>query len=163
MVSKRIFYRNVIAIEVLSEEPLSGNESLSDIAYLINEGPCSGKVETTIGNEQVDGRRMAQLLNAQESDTEFFGLDEEGRDVDDDEEEAGENGGDNNDIQETMYEGEVSVELTGLAVMRQRRIILLEKPLPQSAVEELGRKTACDHTWDYMGMQDETIEVMIVS
>jgi hypothetical protein len=82
MTSKRAFYRNVIVIEVLSEEPLSGEESLSDIDRLIIAGPCSGKAETTRANEQVDGQRMAQLLAAQESDPGFFGLDEEGRDLD---------------------------------------------------------------------------------
>ncbi|MBA2681101.1 MAG: hypothetical protein H0U76_22225 [Ktedonobacteraceae bacterium] len=163
MKPKRTFYRNIITVEVLSEEPLSGNESLSDIEYLINEGPCSGKVETTTDNEQVDGRRMAPLLQDQGSDTEFFGLDEQGRDVDGDEEEEAVDGENSNDIQEPLYEGEVSVELTGLAAMRQRRIIRLEKLLPQSAVEDLARETAENHVWDYQGMQDETIEVTILS
>jgi hypothetical protein len=36
MTSKRIFYRNVIPIEILSEEPLSGNESLSDFQVIEN-------------------------------------------------------------------------------------------------------------------------------
>ena len=162
MTSKRTFYRTVKTIEVLSEEPLSGDESLSDIAYLIGPGPCSGKVETTTSNEQVDGRRMAQLLDAQGSDTEFFGLDEQGRDVDNDEEEEIGDGENHNDIQEPLYEGEVSVELTGLAVVRQRRTIRLEKPLPQSAVEDLARETVGSYVWDYQGMQDETIEMTVL-
>lgn len=86
MASSRTFYRNRITVEVLSEDPLSGDESLSDIAYLIDEGPCSGKVETTIENEKVDGPRMAQLLRDQASEPEFFKLDNEGNDLDDNEE-----------------------------------------------------------------------------
>ena len=87
MASNRTFYRTVMTVEILSEAPLSGDESLSDIVYLIEDGPCSGKVETVTENEKVDGPRMAQLLQDQASDTAFFGLDEEGNDLDGDDEE----------------------------------------------------------------------------
>lgn len=163
MASKRTFYRNVFTIEILSEEPLSGEERLSDIEYLIGPGPCSGKIETTTDNEQVDGRDMARLLQDQGSEPGFFSLDEQGRDVDGDEEEEGMDGKNNNDIQEPLYGGEISVELTGQAFMQQRRTIRLEKPLLQSEVEDLARETAGNYVWDYQGMKDETIEVAILS
>jgi len=177
MASKRIFYRTIITSEVLSEEPLTGSESLSDIEYLIDVGSCSGKVETTVENEEVDGPRMAQLLQDQESDPDFFGLDETGNDLDDNEGEEPVDGVKDNDfklldtqtsaiqggVQENIYSDEVSVELTGLAAMRQRRTIRLEKPLPQSAVEDMARETAGNYVWDYQGMQDETIEVTVLS
>jgi len=174
MTSERPFYRNVITIEVLSEAPLGGEESLSYIESLIDVGACSGKVETTVENEQVDGRRMAQLLSDQESDPEFFGLDEDGNDLDDTEEEDGEPGSSERNGSDTspdahipsapaiIYDGSVEVELTGLGVMRQRRILSLETPQSQAAVEALAKATAGDHDWDYQGMQEETVEVLIV-
>ena len=87
MTSKRIFYRTFMTIEVLSETPLTGDESLSDIERLITEGPCSGKVETIRENEPVDGQRMAQLLEDQAADATYFGLDVAGNDLNANEEE----------------------------------------------------------------------------
>jgi hypothetical protein len=84
--ASRVFYRTVITVEVLSEEPLTGNEGLSDIEYLINES-CSGRVETIVENEKIDGLRMAQLLFEHASDPLDFGLDEEGNDLGGSEEE----------------------------------------------------------------------------
>jgi len=72
------FYRTVLKIEVLSEEPLAhGDMSLSDIDYAITEGHCSGVV-TLDTEEEVDGPTMARLLIAQGSDPGFFGLTESG-------------------------------------------------------------------------------------
>lgn len=173
MASKRTFYRTVLTLEVLSEEPLTGEESLSDIEYSIDVGSCSGKVETTVENEQVDGPRMAQLLLDQASDPDFFGLDKQGNDLDDTEGEDGEptsrekNGPDtphNPHIPSApafLYQGSIEVELTGLGVMRQRRILSLETPQSQAAVEALAKATAGDHDWNYQGMQEGTVEVSI--
>jgi uncharacterized protein YuzB (UPF0349 family) len=83
--SKRAFYRNVITITILSEEPLEKEPSLSAIEYLITYGGCSGKTDTTISNEAVDGATMAKLLQEQHSDPSYFGLDDEGNDLDDEE------------------------------------------------------------------------------
>src|SRR5205814_2227664 len=82
---------------------LRGDESLSDIEYLIKKGPCSGKIEMVRKNEQVDGRRMAQLLQDQGSEPGFFGLDEEGLDVEGDEGEDAEKDGTPPTIQRTLF------------------------------------------------------------
>lgn len=62
---------------------------------------------------------------------------------------------------EELFLGRVALELTGLAAMRQRRILQLSMPTPRSVVEELARESAGDHAWDYQGMVEETIEVVV--
>lgn len=66
------------------------------------------------------------------------------------------------DDEEDFYAGNVEVELTGLAMMRQRRTMRLSKPLSWSSVEALAKETEGNHVWDYQGMREETIEVMIL-
>lgn len=65
--------------------------------------------------------------------------------------------------QEALYVGVVEVELTGLAIMRQRRMLFLERPMGKAVVEALARETERNHIWEYQAMQEETIDVMIVS
>lgn len=83
MPSNRKFYRSVIQVEVLSEEPVDFDD-LTEVDYQITEGDCSGFVTDVVTNEEVDGVRMAKLLEEQGSDPGFFGLDAEGNDADDD-------------------------------------------------------------------------------
>lgn len=59
--------------------------------------------------------------------------------------------------QEALYIGAVEIELTGLAIMRQRRTLSLGEPLGQVAVETLARETERNHVWDYQSMQEDTI------
>ena len=80
--SKRVFYRTVIKVEVLSEEPFNYND-LSSVSRQIEED-CSGKVTDEVDNEEVDGPTMARLLMEQGSDPGFFRLTEEGGDDEDD-------------------------------------------------------------------------------
>ena len=82
MTSRRKFYRTVIQVEVLSEEPYHcGN--LKRIDQDISDGDCSGRLSEVVRNEVVDGPAMAKLLQAQGSDPGFFRLDDEGNDTDD--------------------------------------------------------------------------------
>lgn len=84
MTSKRKFYRTIIRYEILSEEPL-GSLSLEDIHYECTEGHCSGVfLPAERDNQEVDGAEMAIMLIEQGSDPEFFQLDEDGNDVDED-------------------------------------------------------------------------------
>lgn len=76
----REFYRTVIHVEVLSEEPYVFTGNLVDVAADIITGDCSG-VARTIQEEKCNGARMAQLLLAQGSEPEFFQLDENGNDL----------------------------------------------------------------------------------
>ena len=53
--SKRTFYRNVVTIEVLSEDPLGG-DTLTNLDVLnarITGGDCSGNVAVTTNNEEI--------------------------------------------------------------------------------------------------------------
>jgi hypothetical protein len=74
----RKFYRTVIQVEILSEDKIdTDGMSLAQIGYEIVEGDWSGRV-TTVSAETLDGPAMAKALQAQDSDPEFFFLDELG-------------------------------------------------------------------------------------
>jgi len=75
--SSNNFYRTVLTVEVLSEEPIDDGLSLADIAREGAEGSFS-LVVTTQATEAVSGVTMAQLLAAQGSDPGFFMLDDAG-------------------------------------------------------------------------------------
>lgn len=79
--TKRTFYKTVIQVTVLSEEPFE-SEDLSEINYAITEGGCSGDVNTIL-TEKLDGKQIAKELQSQGSDPEFFRVDEDGNDTED--------------------------------------------------------------------------------
>lgn len=79
-VSQRKFYRTVIQVEILSEEPYD-NDNLSEIADDVTVGNCSGKTEIIEFGTEIGAKRAVKLLKAQGSDPEFFQLDNEGRDI----------------------------------------------------------------------------------
>ena len=83
----RKFHKTVFQIEVLSEDPYPEGRSLVDIAYDITEGECSGRVHR-VSSEELDGRAMANALIEQDSDPEFFGLDQDGNKIDDNEDDG---------------------------------------------------------------------------
>lgn len=74
----RKFFRSVLEVEVLSEEPVSFN-NLQEVHHAVTEGGCSGSIKVKIRNQSVTGVRMARLLEKQGSDPEFFGLTSSGR------------------------------------------------------------------------------------
>ena len=76
----RKFYRRVVTIEILSEDEPAEWEDLSDLEYLMTEDHCSGRTDVGFP-EEVTPAQMAKLLIAQGSDPEFFGLTEDGNDV----------------------------------------------------------------------------------
>ncbi len=71
--TKRKFYRTVVEVEILSENPLEDATDLQAISYEITQGDCSGHV-TVISEQAVSGRVMAKLLQNQGSDPGFFQL-----------------------------------------------------------------------------------------
>lgn len=79
--SARTFYRSVLTVEVLSEDPLPEGINLGTVAVEIVSGDCSGKVTEDL-NQEVDGPTMAKLLKAQGSDPAFFHLNDDGEDED---------------------------------------------------------------------------------
>jgi hypothetical protein len=78
--SKRKFYKTEIKVIVLSEDPYN-YESLSQVAFDIEEGECSGQVKVE-KQSKLSGELMAQALQEQGSDPQFFQLTEEGEDID---------------------------------------------------------------------------------
>jgi len=75
--TNRKFYKTIIQVEVLSEQPFEYN-TLDDIARAINDD-CSGQT-TTLSSEELDGKQAAEALMEQASDPAFFRLTEEGED-----------------------------------------------------------------------------------
>jgi hypothetical protein len=75
----RKFYRTVVQVEVLSEEPYNF-ESLQQTAYDIEEGDCSGTCDV-IKTQVLNGKQVVAALDKQGSDSEFFRLNEDGNDV----------------------------------------------------------------------------------
>jgi len=77
--SKRKFYRTTITVTVLSEEPFD-YDNLEGVHYAITEGECSGHYETT-KSETLTAKQVAEALQAEGSDPEFFQLTDEGEDI----------------------------------------------------------------------------------
>lgn len=83
MPSKRKFHRHVFTVEVLSEHrinPSADHLDLSALHDMVTYGGCSGKFGQT-EYEEIDGPRMAKLLQEQASDPGFFQLDDDGNDT----------------------------------------------------------------------------------
>jgi hypothetical protein len=80
--SARKFYKTIIQVEVLSEEPFEW-DTLGDVDYAIRED-CSGVVRE-ISSEVLTGKQAADALLAQGSDPGFFMLTPNGNDEDDEE------------------------------------------------------------------------------
>ena len=81
--TRRKFYRTIIKVEVLHEDPrvLAKLEGLDEVHALITDGPCSGFWNVTRGPTEMNGLQTARLLLKQGSDPEFFSLDERGNDA----------------------------------------------------------------------------------
>lgn len=78
----RKFFKTTITVVVLSEdEPLQDGLPLDQVAYLIEEGDCSG--ETHFESVEISAKEAAQALIGQGSDPELFRLSDEGEDLDD--------------------------------------------------------------------------------
>lgn len=77
---KRDFYKTVITIEVLSEDPLDSNMSLSDLDYFITDGDGSGLIKPW-KRKKINGKQAAKELMKQGSDPSFFQIDEKGEDI----------------------------------------------------------------------------------
>lgn len=81
MSSKRTFYKTTIKLVILSEDAPPEWESLSDLASLMEEGPCSGDLDV-LSQRPITGRQAARELRKQRSEPEFFMLDDNGNDID---------------------------------------------------------------------------------
>ena len=83
--AKKQLYRTFITLEVLSEQPIPDNISLSEISNECENGDYSGITDWLITNEPIVGLEAAEKLKEMGSDPEFFRMDENGNDLDSDE------------------------------------------------------------------------------
>lgn len=78
----RKFYKTVVTIEILSEHPIRSLDT--DLGYVtrqIEDGDWSGRV--MLGDsEELTPKECAQALIDQDSEPQFFGLDDDGNEVD---------------------------------------------------------------------------------
>jgi len=83
--AKNDFKRTTITVEVLSNGENLAEWSLSDIIENMDAGDLVGKWEIT-DDESLDGSEMAEALVEFGSEPNFFNLDEDGNDLDDEDE-----------------------------------------------------------------------------
>lgn len=77
------YYKTVVVVEILSEHSALENiESLSDIHEAITTGDCVGKFDVT-GVTELSAKDVAGELAKFGSEPGFFGLDEDGKSLDD--------------------------------------------------------------------------------
>lgn len=77
--TERKFHKQTIVFEVLSEDPLSGYETLNDLFHMTTTGDCSGRTISST-HEEIDGKTAADTLYEHGSEPEFFRLNDEGDD-----------------------------------------------------------------------------------
>jgi hypothetical protein len=80
MPSKRTFYKTIIQVEVLSEEPIPDPLDLGQLYDETYDGEWSGRIVNMV-SEELDGLQAAKALWNQGSDSEFFRLSEDGEDL----------------------------------------------------------------------------------
>lgn len=81
MPSERKFYKSIIQVEVISEEPMHF-DNLSDVVEEISVGDSSGMYNTVVQNETIDAATVIHRIAAHDTDPGFFSLDDHGNDAD---------------------------------------------------------------------------------
>ena len=82
--AKKKIYKSVLRVEILSEEPYPESVNLDTVSYDITDGHCSGMLEWESHNAELVGEEGAKALMNQGSDPEFFLMDEDGNELEDD-------------------------------------------------------------------------------
>lgn len=81
--SKKVLYRTVIKLEILSEEPIPEGWSISDIIDEATDGAYSMSSEFLTSNKnRIIGKTAVMHTKRQGTDPEFFGMDENGNEID---------------------------------------------------------------------------------
>ena len=79
---KVTIYKTIIEVEVLhSDERNFGEISFADILDGIDEGGDSGKFRLISSNKPLTGKKAVKAILNQGTDTEFFGMDENGLEI----------------------------------------------------------------------------------
>lgn len=82
---KKVIYRTVIELEVLSDKPIPDWVSLKDIAADGDYGDFSIAYKRKVDNNPVVGKKAVALVKNQGSDLEFFNMDLLGNEIEEDE------------------------------------------------------------------------------
>jgi len=77
--TERKFYKTILQVEILSEEPVQ-TVDLESIHHQITEGDWSGNTEI-VSQTTLNGKEAAEALLNQASDPKFFNLTENGDDA----------------------------------------------------------------------------------
>lgn len=79
----KTLYRNIIQFEIISEEPIHST-SLQEVIDETIEGNWSGlMLDRVIENQEIQGKEAVKIIQNQGTDLEFFGIDDEGEEVED--------------------------------------------------------------------------------
>jgi len=84
---KKVLYKSVFQIEVLSEEPIPDDMDIDEIQEECNTGSYSGVHDWKVKNKPVVGKRAVNLVVNHGSDPEFFQMDSRGYELSDEDEE----------------------------------------------------------------------------
>jgi len=81
---KKVIYRTVVKLEILSETPINESLSLDEIFGECNDedGEFSGKSNVVMCNKPVKGIKAVELIKSLGTPIEFFNIDEKGNEVD---------------------------------------------------------------------------------
>lgn len=80
---KKKIYKHALQIEILSDEPLSGDflHDLQSVNYEITSGECSGIVSVVYSNVELEGELAVKECHKHGTDTDFFQMDLEGNEI----------------------------------------------------------------------------------
>ena len=82
--AKKKLYKSVLKVIIISDEPYPDSVNLDHVKYDITDGHCSGILEWDTLNAEVVGAEAVKEMHEQGSDVEFFQMDEEGNDLEED-------------------------------------------------------------------------------
>ncbi len=83
--AKKKIYRTVIVLTVLSDRPIPEDMSVEDIDAECSEGEFTGKTDWQEVNTVLEGEAAADAVRDTGSSTDFFQMDENGDELNDDE------------------------------------------------------------------------------
>lgn len=78
--SKRTFYKTIVQVEILSEQPYSSTD-LEKINDDITNGQQVGNITLVTDSEEIDAKTCAAQLSLFGTDPEFFLIDINGHDI----------------------------------------------------------------------------------
>lgn len=81
---KKVLYRTVVKVEILSEEPIPEGTDLDEMMAEADDGEFLGHTEVLEDNKPIVGKRAVAMVEKFGSDPDFFQMDSRGYDLADD-------------------------------------------------------------------------------